>query len=174
MIQEFEPYNIKVYGGPQLSATRLEAGKSFESMQIVDAVLVAYDINISMPKIYSAYYALQHNAKFYATNMDLFYRLDGKNLLAPDVGAWVKGLMHICNENPIVVGKPNKISFETIMEQMHVKEAEILMIGDTLMTDIQGAINSKIHSCLKLGGISSIADIEKTHIYPTYVLSNLT
>jgi len=53
----------------------------------------------------------------------------------------------------IYTGKPYQVIYEKLLKQIsHIPRNKILMIGDTLETDILGAINSGIHSALVLTG----------------------
>lgn len=70
------------------------------------------------------------------------------------------------------LGKPNPKFYEYVCQKHHVnmqQKEKILMIGDTLYTDIKGAKNFGIDSLLVLSGISFDFDSKNTYEYlPNY------
>jgi putative hydrolase of the HAD superfamily len=65
--------------------------------------------------------------------------------------------------------KPDSRIFEYAIEGLDIQKNEILMIGDSLTSDIQGAINFEIDSCwLNISNSKNYKDI-----VPTYIISKI-
>lgn len=65
--------------------------------------------------------------------------------------------------------KPDKEFFDFVLNALEVKnKAEVLVIGDSITSDIKGALNSELDSCL-VGGFTA----EEPDIVPTYHCKNL-
>lgn len=70
----------------------------------------------------------------------------------------------------IQVSKPNPKIFEYALNNMnHTDKRNVLMVGDSLTSDIQGGINFGIDTCW----FNPNKIINKTEIKPTYEISNL-
>lgn len=84
----------------------------------------------------------------------------------------------------LYIGKPYKEIFAYAFSRIKIKKSKILMIGDSLNTDIAGANNFKIKSALVMDGFnksekkifprSSISKItKKLRIKPNYLIKNI-
>lgn len=70
----------------------------------------------------------------------------------------------------VLVSKPDKRIFELALENIkHTDKSKVLMVGDSLTSDIQGGINSGIDTCW----FNPNRIINQTDIKPTYEISNL-
>jgi HAD superfamily hydrolase (TIGR01459 family) len=86
----------------------------------------------------------------------------------------------------VIYGKPDPRIFNTLLERYcpNVDKNRVLMIGDTLRTDIKGAKQADIRGCLVFeGGVTeyevgqrgiSLADyIKQENIYPNYIWNKI-
>ena len=74
-----------------------------------------------------------------ACNRDRVFPKEGGELF-PGCGAMVSSVEYCANRTvDLVVGKPNTIMFEHIMESLSLEKDEILVIGDSLESDIKMA-----------------------------------
>jgi HAD superfamily hydrolase (TIGR01450 family) len=70
------------------------------------------------------------------------------------------------------LGKPHPLIFETAFKLSNTKN--MVMFGDQLGTDIQGAIGFGLDSVLVLGGVSNLNEINLTETNrPTYTIASL-
>lgn len=70
----------------------------------------------------------------------------------------------------VKVSKPDPRIFELALENMkHADKSKVLMVGDSLVTDIQGGINAGIDTCW----YNPNKTLNKTEIKPTYEISSL-
>lgn len=84
---------------------------------------------------------------------------------------------HVLISEEVGFQKPDKEIFELALNLHGAKPDEVLMIGDSLHADIQGAINSGIHSVYfnpekKAGNHSATFEISSLHQLPEIVLGN--
>lgn len=131
-----------------------------------DIVLIGNDQELTTAKLVKACHYLQDGAVFLGSNPDLSLPLKG-GYYTCDCGSICKMIELTTNKKPKFIGKPNKsmLSF--------IEKGTTIIVGDRLYTDMQLAINNKFDSLLVLSGEATIEDIDKTKIYPTYVLDSV-
>ncbi len=139
-----------------------------------DVVAVAFDSGINYEKLTKACRALLKGAVFIASNEDRTFPVEDG--LKPGAGAIVAGLRFSTGKRPsIVIGKPNAYLIKTIMREHHLKKEEIVIVGDTLETDIMMAKNARVKSVLVLSGNTGRDELEKDgKIRPELVLKDIT
>nr|XP_046194503.1 phospholysine phosphohistidine inorganic pyrophosphate phosphatase-like isoform X1 [Oncorhynchus gorbuscha] len=66
-----------------------------------------------------------------------YYKEDeGLNL---DVGVYMKALEYACDVEAEVIGKPDPMFFQKVLDDMKIQSHQTLMIGDDLVNDVGGA-----------------------------------
>ena len=88
------------------------------------------------------------------------------------VGAYGKMLEDAAHVKATYIGKPNPYIFEMALETMDVERSKVLMVGDKMSSDIQGAKNVGIGSALVKTGEFRDRDLE-SEIQPDYILDSL-
>ncbi len=68
--------------------------------------------------------------------------------LRMDIGAFITGLEYVTNKPAVVVGKPSSSFFQLALEDMNCKPAEVVMVGDDLYNDIEGAQKAGMQAIL--------------------------
>ncbi|MBB6458999.1 TIGR01458 family HAD-type hydrolase [Flammeovirga kamogawensis] len=61
-----------------------------------------------------------------------------------DIGAFIKGLEFATSTEAICIGKPDKSFYESAIEKINLPAHQLLMIGDDIIGDIQGAKAAKL------------------------------
>ena len=61
------------------------------------------------------------------------------NEISLDLGPFVKAIEYASNKNAILMGKPNKNFFDLVIKDLNSHHENILMIGDDIKSDIEGA-----------------------------------
>jgi HAD superfamily hydrolase (TIGR01458 family) len=65
-----------------------------------------------------------------------------------NVGSWVGMLERASGQPAVYLGKPNPYVFELALAGMPVERSQVLVVGDRLQTDVQGARASGLRSAL--------------------------
>ena len=73
-----------------------------------------------------------------------YQRTDGPAL---DVGAFTTGLIYATGCKHIEMGKPSKEYFMTALDSMNLKPEDVVMIGDDIHGDVDGAQKLGIRGC---------------------------
>ena len=121
-----------------------------------------------------------HGARLVATNPDVIDPAEGGEV-RPVAGALLAYVNACVNEaigeqapSFVVIGKPEKHMLESAaIAGLKLPKEQILIVGDTLKTDILVGVRNGIDTALVLGGNNSEADIARLGIKPSYVVSAL-
>ncbi len=110
-----------------------------------------------------------------ALGMTRYWRAeDGLRL---DAGAFVRALEYAAGRTAVVVGKPDRTFYGAAVEALHLPADQVVMIGDDIHTDVEGAQlagltgvlvrTGKFHASDLRGGVSpdavldSVADLPR-------------
>ncbi len=110
-------------------------------------------------------------------NTDNTYPLSGNNEVSIAIGGVASMIESIVGKRFIRFGKPDSqlfmFAYDLIRQRMNISKKEILMVGDTLHTDIMGGNKFGLDTALVLTGNTLPDDAENrirsTGIVPTYV-----
>ncbi len=128
-------------------------------------VIQSGDFNLVYNSVKRACIHIRHGATFIATNADpVFPSEEG---LIPGAGSVGALLRTATSKEPLVIGKPEAAMYELALEQLGADRAEAVMIGDNLVTDIEGANRLGIPTILTLSGVTSAAEYEQATIKAT-------
>ncbi|GEK29245.1 TIGR01457 family HAD-type hydrolase [Furfurilactobacillus siliginis] len=134
-------------------------------------VVVGLDRDVTYEKFVQAVLAIQHGAKFIATNLDT--NIPNQRGMLPGAGAVVDFVRYATGIEPLAIGKPSTIIMEEALRKLALSATETVMVGDNLQTDIQAAVNAGMDSLMTLTGLSQPADIERLKIQPTHIVADL-
>lgn len=134
-------------------------------------VVVGMDRGLTYDKLVQTLQALLSGARFLATNRDATYPTE--NGLVPGAGAIVGALEGMGFPPERVMGKPSPTGYRIALEVAGVPPDRALMIGDRLETDILGAQALGMDTALVLSGISTLEDVARHGIHPTWVARDL-
>ncbi|EGC35089.1 hypothetical protein DICPUDRAFT_152608 [Dictyostelium purpureum] len=154
--------------------TRLNDGiDNVQNIQVesdIGAVVVGMDTCLTYQKAVYAHKAIvENNALFIATNTDTSYPIkNGKSI--PGAGSIVSMISTSTAKQPIIIGKPETLLLDLIIEKDKLNRERTCMIGDRLDTDILFGINGNIKTLLVLTGISKLEEISQPNspIIPNY------
>lgn len=96
-----------------------------------------------------------------------------KSGLQLDSGAFVAALEHATGKKAHVVGKPNPAFFEMGSAMLNASPEELIMVGDDLINDIQGAQKAGYHAVLVHTGKYRKALVDKSDIVPDGVIASV-
>ncbi len=130
----------------------------------------------SMEKLTKAHECIERGARLLATNPDNWCPVSSEKT-RPGAGATVAFLEASTGRRAYFLGKPNGYMFQRARRKLCEialnAPTEFVMIGDTMETDIRGAIESGMGAFLVLSGSTQLETIGD-HVYqPTRVLQSV-
>lgn len=152
-------------------------GRAFEDAGLVlagadaDALVLAYDIELTYEKLRSAALLLQRGVPFYATHPDATCPTPEGPI--PDVGSFLALFETATGRRPIVIGKPEASMADGALGRLGVAAADVAMVGDRLETDIRMANRAGLESCLVLTGVTRREDLNGAADVPAHVFESI-
>ena len=110
-------------------------------------------------------------AELIALHMGRYFQTE-KGLML-DSGAFVAALEHATGKKAHVVGKPNLAFFEMSSALLEASPNELVMVGDDLINDIEGAQNTGYHAVLVQTGKYRKAIVEQSEIIPNGIITSV-
>ncbi|MGB9819983.1 MAG: HAD-IIA family hydrolase [Pseudothermotoga sp.] len=135
-------------------------------------VVLGYDTEVNYEKLALGCLFIRKGVDYIATHPDINCpSADGP---LPDAGSFISLIERSTGRKPdFIVGKPNPLMLEMIVEKTGVEPERIAMVGDRLYTDMEFAKRSGIFSILVLSGESTLEDLKKVEEKPDLVLQNI-
>ncbi len=131
---------------------------------------------VAMEKLAKAHECLERGARLLATNPDNWCPV-GPDKTRPGAGATAAFLEASSGRRAYYLGKPNGYMFhrarQKLVEQARAQLDQVVMIGDTMETDIRGAVESGIPSYLVLTGSTTLEALRDYVYQPTRVLRSV-
>ena len=94
----------------------------------------------------------------------------GGSKAEPESGAVVAFLEAASGQTATVVGKPSRDIFELALERLGLPRDEVMMVGDSIDTDIAGAIGVNLRSALVASGNPAMTE---QHYEPSLKVADL-
>jgi NagD protein len=136
-----------------------------------DYVVVGEGRSLTLEMMENAYCHLRNGAKLIATNMDRNCPTgDGLRL---GCGAFVAMLETASGIRAFSVGKPSPVMMRAARKELDLTTAETTMIGDTMETDILGAVQMGYRSVLVLSGSTSRDDLANYAYQPDLIVNTV-
>lgn len=128
-------------------------------------------IEFSHDALNHAYRLLSKGAALVAMHRNLFWQTgDG---LTMDAGAYIDALEHASGAQATVIGKPSRAFYEDVLAKLGVTANNAVMIGDDLVTDVQGAQGAGIAAVLVRTGKFRQDAFEQSMIKPDAVIDSI-
>lgn len=128
--------------------------------ETVSAVVQGLGRSLGWAELTEATYAVAAGAYWVATNTDA--TLPTERGQAPGNGSLVAAVAHATGRQPdLITGKPHAPAFEIALQRLGLPAAAVLMIGDRLDTDIEGANRAGLATALVLTGVHGRVDVER-------------
>jgi len=130
----------------------------------------------TMEKLVKAHECIERGARLLATNPDNWCPV-GSEKTRPGAGATAAFLEASTGRRAYFLGKPNGYMFHRarrkLAELALTAPENVVMIGDTMETDIRGAFEAGMQSFLVLSGSTQLESIGDYVYQPTRVLQNV-
>lgn len=143
----------------------------------IDFVIASFDRTFTYEKLQIAFDAIwyEKRARLIATNPDRFCPMPGGHG-QPDAAAIIAAIEACTGARcEVNVGKPDPIMLQTVLAALDLTEADCVMVGDRLATDIQMALGAGMPAALVLTGETSremLADAPPMAL-PNFVLERI-
>jgi 4-nitrophenyl phosphatase len=146
-------------------------GKYYFDDKNAQFVVQGADFNLVYESVKRATLLIRGGARYIATNVDpVFPSEEG---LIPGSGSIAALLQTATGQKPFVVGKPEPTMYELALEQLGADRKETVMIGDNLLTDIDGALRLGIPTIMTLSGVTSPAEYAVSSIQADQAFAGL-
>lgn len=163
-----ERTSFALLGSPALHTAFASAGlRTVPLGEAADVLVAGYSRELSISQLNGAVHTLLLGARLLGTNPDRLIP-DGDRLI-PETGPLLSYLQHASGAEALVLGKPQPLAFELALEQLGLPAHEVVMVGDTLQTDVAGAAAAGIR-CIWLNETGLPPGPEAA---PTRVAANL-
>ncbi len=136
-----------------------------------DYVVVGEGRTFNLEQVDHAVRLIMKGAKLIATNLDP--NCPTENGLRPGCGAMVAMLETATGIRAFSVGKPSPVMMRAARKELNLSTDETTMIGDTMETDILGAVQLGYHSVLVLSGGTRREDLQRYAFGPEVVVDSL-
>ncbi len=150
--------------------------RSIPSDSIRPRYVVVGEGSPTTERLTKAHECIERGAGLLATNPDNWCPV-GPEKTRPGTGATAAFLEASTGRRAYYVGKPNGYMFHRACRKLTeislVKPDHIVMIGDTMETDIRGAFESGMQSYLVLSGSTRLEDVGDYVYQPTRVLQSV-
>jgi 4-nitrophenyl phosphatase len=147
---------------PLVRALDLAGIRMSEDPSEIDIVIASYDRGFDYRKLQIAFDAIWYykRARLVATNPDPYCPMDeGRG--EPDAAAVIAAIQ-ACTGTGLEAntGKPDPIMLGAALEGLEVQQADCVMVGDRISTDIRMALDAGMASVLVLTGETTEKDLE--------------
>jgi len=137
-----------------------------------DYVVLGFDTTLTYEKLWKLCDFVRDGVPYIATHPD--FNCPTETGFMPDIGSFIACVRASTGRDPdVVVGKPNRIIADSVIEKYDVKREELCMVGDRLYTDIALGAQADIATVLVWSGESTPEDLAKTDVEPTFIFDDL-
>jgi phosphoglycolate/pyridoxal phosphate phosphatase family enzyme len=141
-----------------------------EAARRAEVVVVGGHNSLGYQEVRLAAQAVRNGAAFYATGRDATFPMpDGP---WPATGAMLAAVEVASGKRAVVAGKPEPLMFEMACRGF-ADRRKIVVVGDTLESDIAGGKKAGLVTILVLSGSAKPEDLVGSPVKPDYVLPSL-
>lgn len=167
--------NVYLIGETGLELAVSEGGFRNDPEQAADFVVQGIDRSFSYEKLSAAVRRIRAGAAYVLTNPD--HLLPWNNELTPGAGSIAASIERASETKPVIIGKPSPIIMNYAIRKLGLPKEHIWVVGDNLLTDIQGGLAAQCHTALVLTGLLNRDTVEehinRTGIQPEWICDDL-
>jgi NagD protein len=136
-----------------------------------DFVVVGEGRTLTFEMIERGVRLVQNGARLIATNLDP--NCPTEHGMRPGCGAIVAMIEKATGVQAFSVGKPSPIMMRAARKEMGLRTDEVVMVGDTMETDILGAVQMGYRSVLVLSGGTQREDLRNFAYQPDIIVDHV-
>lgn len=136
-----------------------------------DYVVLGETDRFSFDEMTKAVRLVLAGARFIATNPDV--NGPTETGIVPGCGAFAQTIAAATGVKPYFVGKPNPLMMREALDQLGVRAADAVMVGDRMDTDIVGGTEAGMDTFLVLTGVTRKEQVDRWPYRPTRVLTSV-
>lgn len=170
-VQQQTPHGTAFVIGEGGLLTALNNAGYAISSESPDYVIVGEGRVLNFEMVERAHRFIANRARLLATNEDTWCPTDSGP--RPGCGAVAALLEAATGRKAYYVGKPNPFMMRAARKRMGLRTDQVVMIGDTMETDIRGATDLGFRSVLVLTGSTQVETLEKYPFRPTVVVESI-
>ncbi|MFW9930753.1 MAG: HAD-IIA family hydrolase [Candidatus Thorarchaeota archaeon] len=145
-----------------------------EGSEIPDFVILCdFHDNWDVSRLNQAFKYVLKGAKLIGSQGNIYY-LDRNGEPVLDTGTFISMISNASNSPAKIFGKPSKQFFEQALKKINSHKNEVIVIGDDVFSDIQGAKNSGLKGILVKTGKGRLYDRFSGEIEPDLVIENFS
>lgn len=136
-----------------------------------DYVVVGEGRLLNFENLERATRMVANGAKLIATNLDASCPTD--NGIRPGCGAIAAMIEKATGKQAMYLGKPSAIMMRLARKELGLRTEQVVMVGDTMYTDIIGGVEMGYTTVLVLSGGTKKEDLDNYAYQPTYVANSI-
>jgi HAD superfamily hydrolase (TIGR01458 family) len=156
--------------------TDADLSQEFEGIEMTDrnadvVVIGGADDGFTYANLNRVFQMVMSGATFIAMHRGLYWQTDEGLML--DAGAFVRGLEEATGVKATLVGKPARSFFETAVESLGLMTDRLIMVGDNVNSDVNGAQRAGIRGVLVRTGAFRPDQLERAEREPDAVIDSI-
>jgi len=136
-----------------------------------DYVVVGEGRTLTFEMIERGVRLVEKGARLIATNPDPTCPTDAGT--RPGCGAIVAMIERATGRQAFSVGKPSGVMMRMAQDELGVRSAETIMVGDTMDTDVLGGVGMGYQTVLVLSGHTTREDLKKYAYRPDWIIDSV-
>ena len=143
--------------------------------EVPDFVIISdFHDNWDVNRLNNAFkYVIKNNAILLGTQGNKYY-LDVKGEPVIDTGSFVQMIALAAKVDPIIFGKPSKEFFIQALNRIDLPASDVVVIGDDIESDIQGAYNANIRGILVKTGKGQFYKSSEKDVKPYKIIDSIS
>ena len=121
----------------------------------------------------AAFRALRAGAGFLALHRNRFWHAGPERGWVLDAGSYVAALEHATGVQATVVGKPSRAFFDLGLAELGLPAEQVVMVGDSVENDMEGAAAAGCRTCLVRGAAFSEEALRASAYRPDWIAESV-
>ncbi|OUS30227.1 HAD family hydrolase [Gammaproteobacteria bacterium 45_16_T64] len=136
-----------------------------------DYVVIGEGRSVNFENLEKATKMVAKGAKLIATNLDTSCPVEDG--IRPGCGAITALVEKATGRKAFYVGKPSGIMMRLARKELNLRTEQVVMIGDTMYTDILGGVEMGYKTVLVMSGGTSMQELESYSYQPDHVIESI-